>query len=68
MTPKGGITLQYQNQNSETLVLLTLAGDQRAYEYLVLRYQNAVKASAALITKNAFMAEDVAQDAFVTAW
>ena len=68
MTPKGGITLQYQNQNSENLVLLTLAGDQRAYEYLVLRYQNAVKASAALITKNAFMAEDVAQDAFVTAW
>jgi len=60
--------MRYQNQSSGNLVLLTLAGDQRAYEYLVLRYQNAVKASAALITKNGFMAQDVAQDAFVTAW
>ncbi len=58
----------YQNQNDETLVMLTLAGEQRAYEVLVVRYQNAVKASAASITKNSFMAEDAAQDAFVSAW
>ena len=58
----------YRNQNDETLVMLTLAGEQSAYEVLVVRYQNAVIASAASVTKNAFMAEDAAQDAFVTAW
>ena len=34
------------NHNDETLVMLTLAGDQNAYEALVLRYQNAVIAAA----------------------
>ena len=48
--------------------MLTLAGDQTAYEVLVTRYQKAVIASAASVTKNQFMAEDAAQDAFVTAW
>ena len=58
----------YQNQKDETLVLLTLAGEQRAYEALVVRYQKAVIAAAASVTHNTFMAEDAAQDAFVTAW
>ena len=57
-----------RNESDETLVLLTLAGEQTAYEILVTRYQKAVVASAAGITKNHFMAEDAAQDAFVTAW
>ena len=57
-----------QNETDETLVLLTLAGEQTAYEVLVTRYQKATVASAMAITKNAFMAEDAAQDAFVTAW
>ena len=60
--------MHYQNESDETLVMLTLAGEQSAYEILVLRYQKAVIASAASITKNHFMAEDAAQDAFVTAW
>ena len=58
----------YRNQNDETLVMLTLAGEQDAYEALVTRYQNAVIMSASSVTHNIFMAEDVAQDAFVTAW
>lgn len=58
----------YQDQNDETLVMLTLAGEQRAYEVLVVRYQRAVVASAAMVTRSEFMAEDAAQDAFVTAW
>ena len=58
----------YQNETDETLVLLTLAGEQRAYEVLVSRYQTLVISSAAAVTKNHFMAEDAAQDAFVTAW
>jgi RNA polymerase sigma-70 factor (ECF subfamily) len=57
-----------QNESDETLVMLTLAGEQTAYEVLVVRYQKAVIASAIVVTKNHFMAEDAAQDAFVTAW
>ena len=58
----------YRNQNDETLVLLTLAGEQDAYEALVSKYQKAVISAAASVTHNSFMAEDAAQDAFVTAW
>lgn len=60
--------MYYINEPDETLVMLTLAGEQRAYEVLVIRYQKAVIASAISVTKNHFMAEDAAQDAFVTAW
>lgn len=57
-----------QNESDETLVMLTLAGEQAAYEVLVTRYQKAAISSAAAVTRNHFMAEDAAQDAFVTAW
>ncbi len=60
--------MYYQNESDETLVMLTLAGEQRAYEVLVTRYQKSVVASAISVTKNHFMAEDAAQDAFVTGW
>lgn len=60
--------MYYQHEQDETLVMLTLAGEQTAYEVLVTRYQKAVVSSAVMITKNHFMAEDAAQDAFVTAW
>ena len=59
--------MYYQNEPDETLVMLTLAGEQTAYEVLVTRYQKATIASAMSVTKNHFMAEDAAQDAFVTA-
>ncbi len=60
--------MHHQYRTDETLVLLTLAGDQDAYEELVVRHQGAVIASADQITHSRFMAEDAAQDAFVTAW
>lgn len=60
--------LLYRNYNDETLVMLTLAGEQRAYEVLVVRYEKAVLASAMAVTRNHSLAEDAAQDAFVTAW
>ena len=60
--------MHYKNETDRTLVMLTLAGEQTAYEVLVTRYQKAVIAAAASVTKNHFMAEDAAQDAFVTAW
>ena len=60
--------MYYRNEPDDTLVMLTLAGEQTAYEILVTRYQRAVVSSALSVTKNRFMAEDAAQDAFVTAW
>ena len=60
--------MYHQNETDETLVMLTLAGEQTAYEVLVKRYQSAVISSAISVTKSRFMAEDAAQDAFVTAW
>jgi len=60
--------LLVNNHTDETLVMLTLAGDPSAFEELVVRYQNAVIASAMQFTHSRFMAEDAAQDAFVTAW
>ncbi len=60
--------MYYKNETDETLVMLTLAGEQTAYEILVTRYQKAVISSAMALTKNHFMAEDAAQDAFVSAW
>ena len=58
----------YRDIETETLVTLTLAGDQGAYEALVIRFQHAVIASASRITGSEYMAEDAAQDAFVSAW
>jgi len=58
----------YRDIETETLVTLTLAGDQGAYEALVLRFQRAVIVSASRITGSEYMAEDAAQDAFVSAW
>ena len=60
--------MYYRNETDATLVMLTLAGEQTAYEVLVTRYQKAVIASAASVTRNRFMAEDAAQETFVRAW
>lgn len=58
----------YGTQSDETLVMLTLAGEQQAYEVLVLRYEKSVIAAANSILHNINLAEDAAQDAFITAW
>ena len=58
----------YRDIETETLVTLTLAGDQSAYEALVLRFQRAVIVSAARITGSEYMAEDAAQETFVKAF
>ena len=65
---KRKIHMYCKNEPDETLVMLTLAGEQTAYEVLVRRYQSAVVSAALSVTKTNFMAEDAAQDAFVTAW
>jgi len=58
----------YSEQKDSTLVELTLIGDESAYEALVIRYQRAVIAAAYGITHDHYLAEDAAQDAFVSAW
>ncbi len=58
----------YSEQSDNILVTLTLVGNQNAYEALVIRYQRAVIASAYSVVRNTYMAEDAAQDAFISAW
>ena len=60
--------MQEHLSTDETLVLLTLAGDSHAYESLVIRHQAAAIASANRILHSRYLAEDAAQDAFITAW
>ena len=58
----------YSGKNDETLVELSLLGDDSAYAELVSRHQRAVMGTAYKVTENSFSAEDASQDAFVSAW
>ncbi|MCL2814313.1 MAG: sigma-70 family RNA polymerase sigma factor, partial [Oscillospiraceae bacterium] len=58
----------YYDLLDETLVRLTLLGNDEAFESLVIRYQKKVISSAYSITKNYQLAEDVMQNSFITAW
>ena len=58
----------FRAYDDETLVMMTLSGEQRAYEELVKRYQSRVLASAGSVLKSVYLAEDAAQDAFIAAW
>ena len=60
--------MNYSEHNDETLVSLVLAGNHHAYEGLVLRHERRVLNAAYAVTQNYHMAEDAAQDAFVTAF
>ncbi len=58
----------YFDKDDNTLVELTLLGENRAYEELVTRHERAVMGTAYKITGNTYSAEDASQDAFVSAW
>ncbi|MCL1794414.1 MAG: sigma-70 family RNA polymerase sigma factor [Oscillospiraceae bacterium] len=58
----------YYDLPDETLVNLTLLGNNKAFESLVIRYQKKVMASAYSITRDHHLAEDVMQNSFVAAW
>lgn len=60
--------MHYSQTSDETLVTLTLAGDADAYEELVKRHQTQVLIAANTVIHNTYLAEDAAQDAFVSAW
>ena len=59
---------RFKDKNDETLVELTLLGNDKAYEELVTRYGKLVTSVAYRVTGNRFSSEDAAQDAFVFAW
>lgn len=58
----------YKDESDKRLVELTLCGDGRAFEELVVRHEKAVLGTAYKITRDHYRAEDVAQEAFVVAW
>ncbi len=59
---------KYSEMNDGNLVQLTLLGEERAYEELVIRHEKNVLGTAYKVTQNTYSAEDAAQDAFVCAW
>ncbi len=59
---------KHTDKKDDTLVQMTLLGDESAFEELVLRHERAVKGTAYKITGNTYSAEDASQDAFVSAW
>lgn len=58
----------FKDKSDGALVEMTLLGSGKAFEELVIRYENKVFGTAYKVTKNKFSAEDVSQDAFVSAW
>lgn len=58
----------YFELNDDALVELTLLGDERAFEVLVMRHEGAAISTAYGVTGNRYSAEDAAQDAFISAW
>ncbi len=59
---------KYGNLNDETLVNLSLIGEDGAFDELMARYEDAVLEKAEQIVGNPFSAEDIAQDTFFSAW
>ncbi|MBQ3068736.1 MAG: sigma-70 family RNA polymerase sigma factor [Clostridia bacterium] len=58
----------YSVKTDSDLVKLTLCGNSKAYEELVVRHERAVKGTAMKVTGNEYSATDASQDAFVSAW
>lgn len=54
-------------QNDSELVSLYIAGNEKAFETLVLRHKNRVFTSIMLIVKDSDVAEDLLQDSFIKA-
>ncbi len=56
-------------ENSDAqLVAHAVAGEQRAYELLVIKYQRRITRLAAHMVRDDALAQDVAQETFIRAW
>ncbi len=60
--------MSMMDQSDGALVLLALAGETKAFEALVKRYEGRVRTAAYWVTGNVYIAEDAAQEAFLAAW
>lgn len=60
--------MNHLQKTDEELVMLSLARDDAAFETLVRRWERAVSGAAFYVTRNRCLAEDAAEDAFVSAW
>lgn len=54
--------------SDQVLVQRTLAGDARAFEFLVLKYQRRVERLIARLVRDADLVEDLAQETFIRAY
>ena len=50
------------------LVARAVAGEQRAYELLVIKYQRRITRLAAHMVRDSELAQDIAQETFIRAW
>ena len=57
-----------QNKTEQELIARTLNGDHHAYAQLVDRYKNALYHHCFAIVRDEDVAEDIAQDTFITAY
>ena len=58
----------FKDKKDGFLVEMSLLGNEKAYEELVIRHEGRVRGTAFKVTENEFSAEDASQDAFVSAW
>ncbi|MDR0275610.1 MAG: RNA polymerase sigma factor RpoE [Burkholderiaceae bacterium] len=56
------------NDSDAVLVERVKAGDARAYELLVIKYQRRIERLAARMTRDPDLAQDIAQETFLQAW
>jgi RNA polymerase sigma-70 factor (ECF subfamily) len=54
--------------SDQQLVELSVAGDQRAFELLVIKYQRRIERLIGRMVRDVDLVEDIAQDTFLRAW
>ncbi|TFZ02457.1 RNA polymerase sigma factor RpoE [Ramlibacter henchirensis] len=54
--------------SDQMLVARAVAGDQRAYELLVLKYQRRIERLIGRMVRDSDLVEDIAQETFIRAW
>lgn len=68
MTPAEPLTPLAPNDSDLLLVERTLAGDQRAFELLVIKYQRRIQRLIGRMVRDVDLVEDIAQETFIRAY
>lgn len=64
----GGLSDRPEPDSDRALVERTVAGDQRAYELLVLKYQRRIQRLIGRMVRDVDLVEDIAQETFLRAY